>query len=220
MGLLFALDPLVSQAFGAGDHGSIEVAIQRGLVLSVAVSLQATSVLLAVAGPVFTLAEAAGAGGAGRGRRVRPNAQIAGMLAVLRLHRLPPGAAGRWAGLRPVVWTIRAGQPAQRALANWVLIFGNLGAPAMGAVGSGWATAISKLVHVALCPGAGVATAGPVPGAREAGSPADRGRLRRILRLGSPDRTPALPRVRRLRGHRDRHGMAGNRSESPATRSP
>jgi len=29
---------------------------------------------------------------------------------------------------------------------NWVLIFGNLGAPALGLVGAGWATFVSRIV--------------------------------------------------------------------------
>lgn len=36
------------------------------------------------------------------------------------------------------------------AFANWVLIFGHLGAPAMGAEGAGWATSISRLYMMAV----------------------------------------------------------------------
>ena len=139
IGLLLALDPLVSQAFGAGDHGSIEVAIQRGLVLSLGLAA-ATSFPLAVADPVFHLLR--------QPEEVAPTAaayartQIAGVLPFygFLVFRQVLQAVGR---LSPVVWTIVLGNLAN-ALANWVLVFGNLGAPAMGAVGSGWATAISR----------------------------------------------------------------------------
>ncbi len=139
MGLLFALDPLVSQAFGADDHGSIEIAIQRGLLLSFGLVL-ASSALLAVAAPVFTLLR--------QPEEVVPTAaayartQIAGMLPFYGfiVFRQVLQAVGRVA---PVVWTIVLANLVN-VLANWILVFGNLGAPAMGAVGSAWATVISR----------------------------------------------------------------------------
>lgn len=139
MGLLFALDPLVSQAFGAGDRGAIEVAIQRGLVLSATLAVVA-SVLLAVAEPVFVLLR--------QPEEVVPVAaayartQIPGILPFYGfiVFRQVLQAVGRVA---PVVWTILLAN-VLNAFLNWVLVFGNLGAPELGAVGSGWATAMSR----------------------------------------------------------------------------
>lgn len=139
MGLLLALDPLISQAFGAEDDDAIEAAIQRGLVLSVGLALVA-SVLLALAGPVFTALR--------QPEEVVPiaagytRALIPGMLPFYGfvVFRQVLQSVGRVA---PIVWTIILAN-LLNAGANWVLIFGNLGAPAMGAVGSGWATAISR----------------------------------------------------------------------------
>lgn len=139
MGLLLALDPLVSQAYGAGDHGDIRSAVQRGLVLSVALAL-ATSLLLALADPVLALL--------GQPEEVVPIA--AGYCRALTwgmwpfygfvVFRQVLQALGRVA---PIVWTIILAN-LLNVFANWVLVFGNLGAPALGAVGSGWATAISR----------------------------------------------------------------------------
>ena len=139
MGLLFALDPLVSQAFGANDRASVEIAMQRGLLLGFGLAV-AASALLAAAAPVFALL--------GQPEEVVPTAaayartQIAGVLPfygfIVFRHVLQ--AVGRVA---PVVWTILLANLAN-ALANWILVFGNLGAPAMGAVGSAWATVISR----------------------------------------------------------------------------
>ncbi|HEX5634488.1 MAG TPA: MATE family efflux transporter, partial [Gemmatimonadales bacterium] len=39
MGTLFAVDPIVSQAFGARDHGAAALGVQRGLVLGTLLSL-------------------------------------------------------------------------------------------------------------------------------------------------------------------------------------
>lgn len=139
MGLLFALDPVVSQAFGAEDRGAIEVAVQRGLVLSLGLAA-AVSVLLALAGPVLALLR--------QPQEVVPTAaayartQIAGILPFYGfiVFRQVLQAVGR---VSPVVWTIVLANVVN-AVANWILVFGKLGAPAMGAVGSGWATAISR----------------------------------------------------------------------------
>ena len=139
MGLLLALDPLVSQAFGAGDEDAIEVAIQRGVVLSVTLAVVA-SVFLAVAEPVFVLLR--------QPQEVVPVAaayartQIPGMLPFYGfiVFRQVLQAVGRVA---PVVWTILLAN-VLNAFLNWILVFGNLGVPELGAVGSGWATAISR----------------------------------------------------------------------------
>ena len=139
MGLLLALDPLISQAFGAGDHEEIQLGIQRGLVLSIVLGL-ATIVPMALAGPVFRLL--------GQPEEVIPaaagysHALIAGMWPFYGfvVFRQVLQAVGKVA---PIVWTIVLAN-LLNVFANWVLVFGNLGAPALGAVGSGWATAISR----------------------------------------------------------------------------
>lgn len=180
MGLLFALDPLVAQAFGAEDHDEIAASIQRGLLLSVGLAA-VTSVLLALAEPVFVL--------------LRQPAEVI-PVAARYAHALIPGmlpfygfivfrqtlqAVGRVA---PVVWTIVLAN-LLNAGANWVLIYGNLGAPAMGAVGSGWATAASRwfMWLCALCLGWRLLA----PYLRHARRDVFQlGPLRRVLRLGSP----------------------------------
>ncbi len=139
MGLLLALDPLVSQAFGAGDHTEIRLAVQRGLVLSVVLTLVAAG-LLALAEPALSFL--------GQPEPVVPiaagyaRALIAGMWPFYGfvVFRQVLQALGRVA---PIVWTIILAN-LLNAFANWVLVFGKLGMPAMGAVGSGWATSISR----------------------------------------------------------------------------
>ena len=180
MGLLFALDPLVSQAFGAGDEDAIEVAIQRGLVLSVTLAVVA-SVLLAVAEPVFVLLN--------QPEEVVPVAaayartQIPGMLPFYGfiVFRQVLQAVGRVA---PVVWTILLAN-VLNAFLNWILVFGNLGAPGLGAVGSGWATSMSRwfMWLCALALGWRLLT----PYLRRVRSDLlAAGALGRIIRLGSP----------------------------------
>ena len=180
MGFLFALDPLVAQAFGADDHASIEAAIQRGLALSLGLAV-ATSVLLAAADPVFTLLRqpvAVVPAAAGYART-----QVVGALPFYGfiVFRQVLQAVGRVA---PVVWTILLANLVN-ALANWILIFGNLGVPAMGAVGSGWATVISRWFMWLCALALGWRLLVPYLG-RVRRDLLLAGPLRRILRLGSP----------------------------------
>ena len=49
--------------------------------------------------------------------------------------------------MRPIVITIVAANLANAGF-NWALIFGHLGAPPMGAVGSAWASTLSRWLAV------------------------------------------------------------------------
>src|SRR5712671_7995952 len=46
MGALMALDPVVAQAVGAGDHVAVARGVQRGLILALGLSVVATALLL------------------------------------------------------------------------------------------------------------------------------------------------------------------------------
>ncbi len=45
--------------------------------------------------------------------------------------------------IRSLLWTVAAANVVN-VLFNWILIYGNLGAPKLGAVRSGWATSLSR----------------------------------------------------------------------------
>ena len=141
LGTLLALDPLVSQAVGAADREGIARSVQRGAVLAVLLAIGAAAVL-APAGPVLALL--------GQPPDVVPIAAgyvHAALLGVLPFYlyvvlRQTLQAIGR-VGL--VVVTMVAANLANVAF-NWVMVFGNLGFPAMGAVGAGWASTLSRVV--------------------------------------------------------------------------
>lgn len=139
MGVLFALDPVVSQAVGADDEVAVARGVQRGGVL--ATLLAAVSMLLLVpAGPVLLAL--------GQPPDVVPvaasyvRALIPGVLPfyLFIVLRQSLQAMGR---VRAIVLAVLAANLVNVAL-NWMLIFGNLGLPALGAVGSGWATTGSR----------------------------------------------------------------------------
>ena len=139
MGVLFALDPVVSQAVGADDHVGIARGLQRGMVLALALSLLAM-VLLLPAGSVLTAL--------GQPGEIVPTASsyahglIAGVFPFYGFIVLRQSlqAMGR---VRVIVIVV-VGANLLNALLNWVLIYGHLGAPPLGAVGSAWATSASR----------------------------------------------------------------------------
>ncbi len=180
LGTLFALDPVVSQAFGAGDRAGIARGIQRGFVMAAVLSLF-TSLLLTPGLPFLTFL-----------RQPPDVIPIAAEYALVSIPGVLPfygfivlrqslQSMGRVA---PIVVVILMANLVNVYL-NWLLIFGNLGFPAMGAVGSGWATTLSRWVMLLAL----LAVAWPVlrpylwplrPGAMAAEP------LRRMFRLGAP----------------------------------
>ncbi len=139
MGLLLALDPVIAQAVGARDEVAVARGIQRGLVLAGVLGLGAILLLLS-AGPVLRLLD--------QPPEVVPTAATyarLGAIGVLPFYvfivlRQSLQAMHRVA---PIVWTIVLANLANVAL-NWVFIFGHLGFPAGGVVGSAWATQIGR----------------------------------------------------------------------------
>ena len=139
LGTLFALDPLVSQAFGAGDRAGIARAMQRGFVIAVGLAVF-SSLLLMPARPLLTLLSQPAdvvPVAADYARVSIPGVLPFYLFVVLRQSLQSMGR------VRPILVVILLANLAN-VFFNWILIFGNLGAPAMGAVGSGWATMLSR----------------------------------------------------------------------------
>lgn len=139
MGLLMALDPLVAQAVGARDTEAIRRAVQRGMVLAAAITIPSALVLMPGEYVLPLLRQPA---------EIIPVASgyaricIAGLLpffmfVVLRqtLQALEK--------VRPIVLTIIVANIFNLG-ADYVLVFGWGPVPAMGALGSAWATTASR----------------------------------------------------------------------------
>ena len=139
MGVLYALDPLIAQAVGAGDEVGIARGVQRGGVIAVLLSLVAMLLLLP-AGPFLTLAR--------QPVEVVPVAHdyahglILGMLPFYGFVVLRQSLQAM-SRVRPIVITVLVANVVNVGL-NWVLVFGKLGAPPMGAVGSAWGSSLSR----------------------------------------------------------------------------
>tara|TARA_B100000029_G_scaffold516814_1_gene634949 strand:- start:19388 stop:20629 length:1242 start_codon:yes stop_codon:yes gene_type:complete len=140
-GTLLALDTVISQAVGSGKKKRIDLGIQRGLLLTMPLSL-ITGVLLLPAQDLFILLrQPAEAIPMASGYAI---ASIVGILPlygflVLRQSLQCLGA------FSPIVWAVIIGNMTNIFL-NWIFVFGHLGAPEMGAVGAGWATAVGRWV--------------------------------------------------------------------------
>ncbi|HEX3236229.1 MAG TPA: MATE family efflux transporter [Gemmatimonadales bacterium] len=144
MGTLMVLDPVVAQAVGARDEPAIARGIQRGVLLACLLTVPA-AVLLALAKHLLALAH--------QPPEILP-------LAAAFSVRMAPGVLPFYLFVvfRQSLQAMRHTVPILiaivlanllNALLNWVLIFGHLGVPAMGVVGSAWATTASRWVLVA-----------------------------------------------------------------------
>jgi MATE family multidrug resistance protein len=88
--------------------------------------------------------------------------------------------------VRPVMIALVAAN-LTNAFMNWVLIYGHLGAPAMGVRGSAWATVIARVIMAAyLLVVIVVRERGRRPGLFETSLAIDAARMRRLIALGFP----------------------------------
>jgi MATE family multidrug resistance protein len=149
MGLLLGLDTVVAQAYGAGDHDACRRWWWQGLWLGMGAAVP-LSLLLWLQRSVL--------------HRLGFNPEIVdvvhGNLDILWLTLLPLfvyAASRRYLqaiGLvRPVMVTLLVAN-VFNAVANWALIYGHLGFPALGTDGAAWATFVARVVMAVVPIGA------------------------------------------------------------------
>ena len=180
MGLLLGLDTLVSQAFGAGSLGECHRWLFDGIVLALAVTpfvmlgthaLAGTMAWWGMHGAVLDLA--------------RPYLTV---VAWSTMPLLLYAAFRRYLQalhlVRPVMFAVVSANVVNVAV-NWVLIFGHMGFPALGAVGAAWATVASR-IYIALVLGGVIVARGRRTGLLHTPPQFSAARLRRIAALGGP----------------------------------
>ncbi len=143
MGALFVLDPLISQAHGARDTRGIAAAMQRGIVLALLLSVP-FGVLFHATRPLLEfLAD-------------QPEAvPVAHAYAKIIAYGLPAffifvvfkQSLQAMSIVRPVMIAVVLGNAANVFL-NLGFIYGRFGLPALGAVGSAWATTLCRYFMV------------------------------------------------------------------------
>lgn len=147
-GLLIGLDTLVSQAFGAGLREDCHRSLVHGIYLSFALTpLLMTPVWFF--GPLLRLAN------------IPPDiisltvpyskALAWGTLPLLLYFAVRRCMQGMNM-VRPIAFALVTANIIN-AVGNWLLIYGKLGAPAMGAVGAGWSTAWARIYLAAVLVG-------------------------------------------------------------------
>ena len=136
-GVLAAVGPMVSQAYGAGEHDPIGRSVRQGLWLGLALAAPAALVLWHV-GAVLRWAGQAEATVALAQGYLR--AMVWGFLPALWFAVVRSFVEGLSRPL-PVTVITFAGV-GLNVLANYALMFGAWGAPALGLVGTGWASTI------------------------------------------------------------------------------
>jgi MATE family multidrug resistance protein len=150
IGLMFGLDPLVAQAFGAGDVRDCHKSLLNALWMAVPLA----PILMLICwgwGPVMTWVEVNPA----VLREAKPylaalNWSLPPLLVYSALRRYLQAMSL----VRPVMFAMVSANLVN-AFVNWVLIFGELGFPKMGSEGAGWATTISR-VYMAVVLGMAV----------------------------------------------------------------
>lgn len=140
IGLVLGIDPIVTQAHGAGDGRAAALGLQRGVAVALLASIP-IGVLWIFTEPVLLFANQNAEHAAAAARFV--HIQLPTMPLFLAFMALRQYLQGRGI-LAPTVWVI-AGANLVNALLNWVLIYGHLGMPELGLVGSGIASATARL---------------------------------------------------------------------------
>lgn len=141
MGVLMAIDPLVSQAVGAGDEEAIHHAVQRGFAFALLLSLPMAAALVLARPALVAL------------RQPPEVIPMAAQFAVIMTVGTPAfffflvlrQTLQSMSVVRPIVIGIVIANISNLVL-NYVLVFGHWGAPALGVAGSAWATSISRIV--------------------------------------------------------------------------
>ncbi|MGA3188131.1 MAG: MATE family efflux transporter [Bryobacteraceae bacterium] len=177
-GLLLGLDTLVSQSFGAGDRDDC----RHSLISGVWLALFLIPVVMGLIGALIPLLSAWG---------IDP-AVMAVTQPYLRVLNLSAPFLLLFFGFRRYLQSINIVRPVMATLltanlvnifCNWVFVFGNLGAPRLGAEGSAWATLLSRVYMM-------VALSAVIwrndPGLPHVKWKPDFRRVKELLRLGMP----------------------------------
>ncbi len=140
-GIVQGMDPLVSQAHGEGDGDAMGLALQRGLVVAGLVTIPLVALWLSTEGVFLALGQDPVVAGLAQDYLIARLPSTLGFNVFLALRQY---LAGRTL-TRPAMWVMFACNVLNVFL-NWVLIFGHLGAPALGLVGAGLATGITNVL--------------------------------------------------------------------------
>jgi MATE family multidrug resistance protein len=139
------LDTLVSQAFGAGQREDCH----RSLVNGIYISLALTPLLAAPVWGLQLLLTRMGIDSAMLGLAIPYTKVLAVGLLPLLLYFAVRRCLQAMDLVRPVAFALITANVVN-VFGNYALVYGHFGAPAMGAIGSGWSTALSRTYMAAV----------------------------------------------------------------------
>ena len=144
-GLVQGLDPLISQAVGAGRADKVAAHFKRGLVVAVGIAFVATLLMLNAA-PLLRLfgQEEGVVTGGTRYVRIVSFANVPFMVTVLLRQTLTAHGI-----VRPMLIATAIANVFNVG-ANWVLVYGKLGFPEMGLEGLAWSTTAGRFLLFGL----------------------------------------------------------------------
>lgn len=181
MGLLLGLDAFVSHAYGAGDRRECRRWLHQGAWLG-----------LALSPPIMALTVAALATLDWWGLHPEIRVLVGPYLRVVSVGTLPLllyAASRRYLQgthiVRPIVFALVSANVVN-LVANWALIYGHMGLPALGVEGSAWATTVSRVYLAAFLYGVIRAHHRQAPDVEPVSWTLDSSRIRRLLVLGLP----------------------------------
>ena len=136
-----ALDPVVAQAYGAGDRRAVGVGLTRGLAMAALLSVPVLALYFAAEPALLLLGQPADLVpvAASYCRALIPGLPAIMAFAIVRNFLQALGS------MRPATYAIVIANVGNLAL-NWVLMFGKFGLPALGVTGCALATAINQWV--------------------------------------------------------------------------
>ncbi|HZN58608.1 MAG TPA: MATE family efflux transporter, partial [Planctomycetota bacterium] len=139
LGILFGMDPIVTQAHGRGDLRAMGLALQRGLVLSVLLSIPVGALWIWPDAILIRLGQDPELCRLARGFIL---VQAPSLPVFFAFNALRQFLQGRGV-VKPALWVVIAAN-VLNAFLNWCFIYGHLGCPALGVTGSGLSTSITR----------------------------------------------------------------------------
>ena len=141
MGVLFGLDPIVTQAHGAGDHARVGRALQNGMAVALLLTVPIAGLWLLTAPVLRLMGQDASLAAVAQDFVL---AQLFSIPFFLGFFALRQYLSGRGI-VAPALWVAGFANVVNLVL-NWALIYGHLGLEPRGVVGAGLATGISRLL--------------------------------------------------------------------------
>jgi multidrug resistance protein, MATE family len=145
IGVVAAVEPVISQAVGANDDEGVALGVQRGLVIAIGVSL-VVSILLLAAGPVLRFLRQPTELIPDAARYAAWSALSTVPFFCFNVFRSALQSVDR---LREILIAVLFANVVN-VVGNWALIFGHVGIPAMGVPGSAISTVMSRWLMIAV----------------------------------------------------------------------